>query len=215
MPLADLPRRAARWLAGRRPPPASADEPPSPEHQLAALRPRVVPRALFAAGLPGPRADLVFPGLALSWGLLLGRRQFAHVTKAMVLRRDGAGIDRQRAALANLRPRHPRDAERRLFTGYYQNRDRTPGCAFALHDDGLGLSRLLLHDEIARVFPEGYRVALPDLQAGLVLSATAPPGLARAFADTVDAYYSGGAAPISAGLFDPALLRPRASAEPA
>ena len=81
--------------------------------------------------------------------------------------------------------------------------------AFALHDDGLGLSRLLLQADVTRLFPDGYRVALPDMQAGMVLATSAPPELAAAFLETVQHYYAEGGVPLRAGLHDPALLRIR------
>jgi hypothetical protein len=181
--------------------------------ELAALRPRIVPTAFFEVGLPGPRVDLVFPGLALSWVLLLGEGHFRYVTDEMVARWTAAGMDWRQVALDNLRPRHPKDKARQLFTGYYDALDGRPGCAFALHDDGLGLSRLLLREEIERLFGAEYRVALPDLQAGMVVSTTAAPDLMRAFADTVERYYEGGSAPLRAGLYDPAMLRLRESSD--
>jgi hypothetical protein len=177
--------------------------------ELAVLRPRIVPTAFFEVGLPGPRADLVFPGLALSWVLLLGDGRFRYVTDEMIARWTAAGTDWRQVALDNLRPRHSKDKARQIFTGYYDGRDGRPGCAFALHDDGLGLSRLLLREEIGRLFPDGYRVALPDLQAGMVISTTVAPDLMRAFAETVERYYESGSAPLRAGLYNPAMLRPR------
>jgi hypothetical protein len=202
-----LAERIPRWCRGR-----EAHQAPrllTAEQELAALRPRIVPAALFGLGLPGPRADLVLPGLALSWVLLVGPREYRHVTDAMVARWTTTGADWQQIALDNLRPRHARDRDRRLFTGAYDGPDGRSTCAFALHDDGLGLSRLLLHADVARLFPDGYRVALPDMQAGMVLAATAPQELAAAFLDTVQHYYAEGGAPLRAGLYDPALLRVR------
>ena len=40
----------------------------------------------------------------------------------------------------------------------------------ARHDDGLGTSRLLLHDVLAARFPGGYRIALPDRGVGFALA---------------------------------------------
>ena len=191
----------------------AATEALSEAEELTALRSRIVPTAFFEVGLPGPRADLVFPGLALSWVLLLGDGHFRHVTDEMVARWTAAGTDWQQVALDNLRPRHPKDKARQLFTGYYDGPDGRPGCAFALHDDGLGLSRLLLRDEIERQFGDDYRVALPDLQAGMVISTTAAGELVRAFAETVERYYESGSAPLRAGMYDPAMLRPRESSD--
>jgi hypothetical protein len=208
-------RHALEGLPGMRPERSErvSREALSEAEELAALRPRIVPTAFFDVGLPGPRADLVFPGLALSWVLLLGDGRFRHVTDEMIARWTAAGTDWRQVALGNLRPRHPKDKARQVFTGYYDGPDGRAGCAFALHDDGLGLSRLLLREETGRLFPDGYRVALPDLQAGMVISTTAAPDLMRAFAETVERYYESGSAPLRAGLYDPAMLRPRESSD--
>ena len=54
-----------------------------------------------------------------------------------------------------------------------------------MQPDGLGSSRVLMSDELQKLFPEGYSVAIPERSVGMTLSAGASHEYRASFIDVV------------------------------
>src|SRR6266699_1550302 len=80
-----------------------------------------------------------------------------------------------------------------------------------MNDDGLGSSRLLLTDELARQFPEGYLVALPDRSCGLAISKRLGWNEHREVEAMVADMHKGATTPMCSDVREPRELLPRAA----
>ncbi len=129
------------------------------------LRPLFVPSSFFARGnWPGPHLTLAAKPIGLTW-CVLGPSTMIYVTNGMQQHWEAQGIYWRAIALQNLR-----DASaNQLYTGYLGDQER-PVVVFMMHADGLGPSRLLLTDRLLKLFPNGYRVGIPEMSFGIAFS---------------------------------------------
>jgi hypothetical protein len=125
------------------------------------VRPVLVPQSFLTLGnWPGPSATLRAPGLAMTWAVLTPAQTMLYVSHALASFWEQRAIDWRARAMQNLRREAP-------WTHTFSGGDgRLYGVAM-MHADGLGPSRLLLRDQLARAFPEGYRVAAPERSCGV------------------------------------------------
>jgi hypothetical protein len=186
---------------------------PMLETQLAALRPRLVPTSYLAGpARPDYRIALALPDHSLTWVLLDAHNVYTLVTDAMVQRWEAAGVDWQARAIRNLGPRSGRDSVT-LFTKGLPGPDGRPLFAMATHRDGLGISRLFAEQAVAHHFPHGYRVAIPTMQTGMVLSNAAGAEVEQQFTELVECLWSESDIALIKDVFAPELLRPAALPE--
>jgi hypothetical protein len=82
-----------------------------------------------------------------------------------------------------------------------------------LHTDGLGPSRLLLTDALQQVFPEGYRVAVPEMSCGIAISRNLESPEEGTVEDIVTKCFGDGNRPLARGIFEPEELVPDWGAE--
>jgi hypothetical protein len=172
---------------------------------LSRLLPVFAPAAgIGTARCPGPYAVLEAHGILLTWAVLLPGDALQPLHSAIQQAWDAQGIDWKARALQNLRELSPPP----LATGALLRDDGDTWLISLKYSDGLGASRLLLHDELARVFPAGYQVALPESNRAYAFARH----LDREDMDTVQNLvrrsYSASARPLSPELFDPEALRP-------
>lgn len=187
---------------------------------ISQLLPVFVPSACIgSARCPGPYSTLKVPGIVLTWAVPLGtvpagavpldsipleNDTIRPVTSAIHEPWDAQGIDWKMRALQNLRELSPPP----LATGALLRDDGETWLVSLKYPDGLAASRLLLHNELARLFPEGYRVALPDPNRAFAFTRN----LDREDIDTVQNLvrrsYSMSTQPLSPDIFDPEDLRP-------
>ena len=132
--------------------------------------PVFVPASLVETGLEtgtwtGPFSILPAGGVAIAWAVLVdGGIRF--VLHELQREWEAGDIDWRTRSIQNLRAltSEPLGAGA-LF------RDNGEIWLISLMDpDGLGTSRLLLTAEVARVFPNGYRVALPERNRAFAFS---------------------------------------------
>lgn len=69
------------------------------------------------------------------------------------------------------------------------------------HEDGLGSSRLLLLDEIATAFPQGFHLAIPDRSCGLVLNKCLAPSQEEECRELVHSCFKDSTTPMLDGTF--------------
>jgi hypothetical protein len=165
--------------------------------------PLFVPSSYVESGSwRGPFATLRAPGVALAWAVLLRDDALRYVRHDMQRVWEEQGIDWKVRALQNLRELSPDP----LCTGALFRDSGETWLISLMHPDGLGPSRLLLTDQLERLFPQGYRVALPERSRGFAFASN----LDLEDADTIDhlvqSFYWKGDRPLSAGTFEPSDL---------
>lgn len=155
-----------------------------------------------SGGWTGPFRNLPAPGLALTWAVLVADDAIRYVSRQAPCEWEARGIDWKTQALRNLRVVSPEP----LGTGALFREDGATWLISLMYPDGLGPSRLLLTKELARIFPSGYRVALPEQNRAFAFARD----LDREDADTletlVERSYLSSERPLSRGIFDPTDL---------
>ena len=166
------------------------------------LFPIFVPSSFFESGWHGPFELLKIDGLALTWILERPSNTMLYVSHTTADHWESQGIDWQERALRNL------DARPGRFTTHHFNRegDGTLYAAVFMNEDGFGPSRLLLGDRLRTLFPNGYRVALPEMSCGIALAADALAEESGRILDLTQKCFADGTRPLVAGIHQPAQL---------
>jgi hypothetical protein len=170
---------------------------------LSQVVPVFIPSSFVEAGAwPGPYQTLRAGGLALAWAALMPDDAIQYVQHDAQREWETQGIDWKSCALQNLRERSPEP----LGSGALFRDNGETWLISLMHSDGMGPSRLLLTDELERLFPQGYRVALPERNRGFAFAV----GLDDIDADTVESLvrgsYSNAERPLSPEIFLPTEL---------
>jgi hypothetical protein len=176
-------------------------QPMGAEHlDIEKVVPLFIPSSFTESGAwPGPYATLRAPGIALVWAVLLPDDGIRYVLHDMQRAWEAQGIDWKARALANLREISPEP----VGTGTLFRDDGETWLISLMHDDGLGPSRLLLTDQLERVFPKGYRVALPERSRGFAFASNLDLEDADTIDNLVQRCYWKGERPLSSGTFEP------------
>src|ERR1700733_2809064 len=129
------------------------------DRDIGAVLPVFIPSSFVetAGGWPGPCEVLQARGIALAWAVPLGGDTTAYVLHETQREWEAQGIDWKARALQNLRELSLEP----LAAGALFRDNGEIWLLSLMHSDGLGPSRLLLADQLERVFPNGYLVALP------------------------------------------------------
>ena len=69
-------------------------------------------------------------------------------------------------------------------------------------EDAVSSSKVLLHPELSKLFPEGYDVGIPNRVVGFVVSKTCPEEERNKVAEMVASMYEMHGSPMSTELFD-------------
>jgi len=150
-------------------------------------------------GWIGPYSILRARSIVLTWAVVQSGDSIRYVDHEMQREWEAGGIDWQACALRNLRALSPQP----LGAAALFREDGETWLISLLHPDGLGPSRLLLADELARLFPNGYRVALPERNRAFAFACD----LDAEDADTVDNLirknYARSERPLSPEIFEP------------
>lgn len=157
--------------------------------------PIIVPRSYFASGkFPANSLDLKHPQLSVTWVDLSGPGSMTYIDPET---QRGIGLsthELHRTAMQNL------SKAGSLFT---HEKVANGTCLWKAmnHEDGLGSSRLLLLDEIATFFPQGFHLAIPERSCGLVLSKGLPPLQEEECSELVHACFTDGTVQMLDGAF--------------
>lgn len=160
-----------------------------------------MPREYAVVGVPAVFHALAAPDLLLTWVELSEPEMMLYVTPARAAEWDSTQPGWRAIALAAMQ----RADAGRVFTHEKRAEDGSLVWVAMMHDDGLGSIRLLLTEELARVFPTGYLVALPDRSCGLAVARDARE--LDEVRTMVAAMQSGATIPMIPDLRDPAELR--------
>ena len=173
---------------------------PPEDHSLDDVVPVFVPAGFFESGKwLGPYVQLRAAQLAVTWAILRPRNTMLYVSQRTADLWESKGIAWREQSMENL----VRLSENNLAS---HNFNRPDGTAFALvmmHDDGIGPSRLLLNGQLADIFPEGYRIAIPERSVGIVLRQGSTQEEQVKIEEVVSKCFNDGTAPVSPTLFDP------------
>lgn len=170
---------------------------------LLTVLPVFLPRSIIESpSWTGPFATLRVAGVAMAWAVAESGRFPRYITPDKQQQWDSSGVDWRTQALLNL---HSISGDA-LGTGALYRDSGEPWLISLMYPDGLGPSRLLLTDHLARTFPRGYRVALPEQNRAYAFTTE----LDREDVDTVENLvhrsYQSAEQPLSPGIFDPGDL---------
>ena len=167
---------------------------------LSLVVPVFVPSSFVEAGAwPGPYQTLLAGGVALVWAALMPDDAIRYVLHDAQREWETQGVDWKMRALQNLRERSLEP----LGSGALFRDSGETWLISLMHSDGLGPSRLLLTEELKRLFPKGYRVAMPERNRGFAFAMD----LDHVDTDTVESLirgsYSKAEQPLSLEIFLP------------
>jgi hypothetical protein len=135
--------------------------------EIAQLFPLFVPSTFFELGnWPGPYATLRASDVGLTWFVKLPDQSMRYVDNAIAQYWDKEGIDWKKRALLNL----AEQTAENLATHEFRHTDGEPYAIAMMHADGIGPSRLMLQRRISSIFPDGYKVALPEMSCAFAFS---------------------------------------------
>jgi hypothetical protein len=169
------------------------------------IAPVFVPAAFFAAGnWCGPHARLRAPEIGLTWAVLLPDQTMRYVDFGMKEHWDALGLDWKALALQNL-AEHSGDT---LGTHALRRSNGEVYGVGLMHPDGIGPSRLLLRDQLARLFPGGYQVALPEMSCAFAFSVELERNEMATVQQLVADCFQKGTRPLAPGIHAPEDLLP-------
>lgn len=104
----------------------------------------------------------------LTWVSVIGP-ELMYMTQDIYNKLNAQYPNWQRQAIENLR--HSSADNENFFTHFKRTSDNSKILFLAFeNDDGIGSSRILLKNELSKIFPNGYYVALPDRNFGLAIA---------------------------------------------
>jgi hypothetical protein len=178
---------------------------PVDQIDLTHVVPIYVPSGFFAKGnWVGPYCRLRRPEIGLTWTVLMPGQTIRYVDHRMKELWDSQQVDWKTLAkrnLSNLTTDKPGVKEMRGSKGEL--------CSIAfMFEDGLGPSRLIFRERLDDLFPDGYRVAMPEMSCGLAFAKNLQgPDLATV-QGLIDHCHRRGTRPLVPGSYDPDDLLP-------
>lgn len=182
---------------------------PAAEIDLNDVVPMFVPASLLASGTwKGPSTKLRSRAVGLMWTVLMPNQTMRYVDAAMRQHWEARRLDWKEVAMRNLA------ARTQNVPGLYQM-ERPNGEIYAIScmfEDGLGPSRLLFRGTLRQMFPDGYRVAIPERSCAFAFSTSLTESEQRQIEEAIDNCYRKGTRPFIPGSFDPDELLPEEQA---
>jgi hypothetical protein len=157
------------------------------------LYPLIVPAEYVQSGVWNlPHSLLKATDLILTWVVLHEGQGMVYVTADQVAQWQRGGIKWSAVALENMR----RDTGNNPAT--HKKRDENANLQWVamMQPDGLGSSRVLMTDELEKLFPNGYSLAIPERSVGMALSASATPQYEASFREVVRNCHRNGTTPM-------------------
>jgi len=173
------------------------------ELDLHNVLPVFVPAALVASeDWKSSFRDLRAPGVALAWAARGVDNIQRYMSCETQRKWEAQGIDWGARAIENLRAgsREP------LGNGALFRDNGETWLISLAYPDGLGPSRLLLTEELVRIFPKGYRIALPDQNRAFAFARDLDAEDADTVENLVERSFSNSARPLAPGIFEPGDL---------
>lgn len=173
---------------------------------ISGLMPIFVPSSFFAMGnWVGPFSRLRAAEIGLTWSVLLPNQTMRYVDSNMQEFWEAQELDWKTRAMNNLGDRtnsHPAGVRQLLKpTGELSS------IAF-MFEDGYGPSRLLFRGTLSELFPQGYRVAMPEMSSGIAFAKDLDGADLATTLKLIDGCYRKGTRPLSPVVYDPDDLLP-------
>lgn len=179
------------------------------EMDIRNLFPMFAPASFFkTGGWPGPYLLPGADGVGITWALTLPDQGMRYLDQRMCAHWEVEGVDWKAAAFANLREA----TKERLYTHGIARKKGGLFAAAMMHPDGMGPSRLLLRESLQQLFPEGYRVSIPEMSCGIALSRELDAEEDAAIRDIIGKCFGDGTCPLAPGIFEPDEILPDWSA---
>jgi hypothetical protein len=168
--------------------------------KISNLVPVLCPAQFFAEGKWfGPFQRLHNPDIWLTWCVMTPQQTMRYVDFRMQEFWDAKGLDWRALALANL-AEHT-DVEKPATHAMWNEAGEIRSLMF-MHADGMGPSRLLLRDRIGKLFPKGYRVAVPERSSGMALSVDLEESELATLRGVIDGCYRKGTRPMIPRIYE-------------
>ncbi len=169
------------------------------------LLPMFAPAAFFASGKwPGPSLRLRAREIGLTWTVLMPSQTMRYVNFAMQEYWDARRLDWKELAMKNL----AKQTENAAGMKAMRRADGSVSALAFMFEDGLGPSRLLFRGSLNEQFPEGYRVAIPEMSCGIAYSRNLDGGDLASVQGVIDHCYRRGTRPLAAETYDSDDLLP-------
>jgi hypothetical protein len=164
------------------------------EVDLTQLIPLLVPSSFFdSQGWPGPYSLLRAGGLGLTWAVMMPRQTMRYVDHELADYWESQNLDWRHVAGENL----ARMTGDPVATGQLLRDDGSVYALVMMHEDGCGPSRLLFDKYLFQMFPEGYRVAIPEMSVGLAISVNLSETQEKKIESIVSTCFERGTRPVS------------------
>jgi hypothetical protein len=178
---------------------------PPAEVDRTSLLPLLAPAAFFSSGKwCGPSVRLRNPDIGLTWVVRKPGQTMRCLNFEIQKRWEAEGLDWKELAMRNLSACTTGQA------GVFELR-RPNGELYAISfmfQDGLGPSRLLFRGSLTQMFPDGYRVAIPERSCGIAFAANLAGKEMRSLQSVIDNCYKKGTRRFVPGSYDADALLP-------
>jgi hypothetical protein len=169
------------------------------------LCPIFVPSSFFTPGnWPGPYLNLRAKRIGLTWTVMFPDQTMRYVDHSMATYWEGKGLDWRKVAVSNLRE-HTGDS---LGTHEFRRLDGSVYAIAMMHSDGVGPSRILLRQQLSKLFPEGYRIGVPEMSCGIAFSTGVEESEMNKVRSVIEHCFQDGTRPLAPGIYDPDDLLP-------
>jgi hypothetical protein len=168
---------------------------------LADIFPLIVPSSYYRKGIWDlPHYQFPDEKYLLTWVFFNAGSAMSYITLENFAELNKNNKGWQQQAFENLR--HSITGQENFFTHQNQT-EGNDGIKFLafLHSDGIGSSRILLDYELAKAFPDGYYVALPDRSCGLVIPKSISSKNLKEVKELIKTMFKDATTPMSAELY--------------
>jgi hypothetical protein len=168
------------------------------------LLPVLLPASFFTGKWCGPFTRLRAAEIGLTWAVLMPGGSLRYVDRAIESHWEDQGLDWKALAMANLSRYTENQPGPRMLR-------RVNGQVFAvafLYEDGLGPSRLLFRGTLAKFFPKGCRVAIPERSCGFAFGTDLTPEERSQVEGVINHCYEHGTRPFAPGSYAVEDLQP-------
>jgi len=167
------------------------------------LRPVLIPSSIFEAGRwIGPFHYFRALPVSLTWAFMRPEETMLYLDHEAAAAFETKGVDWRQEA----RKRLAEEFERRPWSHEFRNGGEIEAVAM-MHDDGLGPSRLIMYNQIAARFPQGFSFFVPERSCALVIGNDATAKIKESVEITVQRCFSAADVPMSKNAYDHILLK--------
>lgn len=172
--------------------------------------PLLVPNSFAETGSwPGPIYRLAAPGFCQTWATLGPKDVIRYVDRSVQNFWENGGIPWRERAASNLRA----IAETQPYSHQLTRDDGSVFMVGMLFGQGLGPSRLLVPGLLNGVFPDGYKVAIPEMTCAFAFIDAPTDEERHRIHKLIQGCFDDGSEPVSTEHMSPQLLWETASAD--